>query len=219
MTVNKSTVASTLAAIFLASSGAFAADIAGISSAKDVGIIVKKELYTGPYVALGGGYKASKVEGTDFYDDKIEIDLNDAVFSGRLGYDKQFGDWVVGGWGGVNWQGDGEAGFDQDEFSYELAVRGGRVFGVVLAYVAGGIEFDQAEIGDPSFADKSDLDFSRMFAALGLEAPFGDGLFGNLEGRYTKGSEEVGAVSDGLLDGSDVKRRDLSIRAHLLKRF
>lgn len=171
-----------------------------------------RHVWNGLYVALGVGY----AQGDLYFDDYVDslFATSTPLVTGRVGYDVQRGNFVVGALGEASYLMPSMLGESLDDngidANYQLCggARAGLAVGNSLGYVAGGycwVPVDGDALGD------IEIDLSGPFAGLGFEHQVGGGVSVGLEGRYTWLSDEV--------EGIEINHDDLSVRLMLSKHF
>ncbi len=206
---NYATSIAALTAFFLASTSAFATDLKGNSSTKDIfgNPVSVEQSWTGLWAAALGSYSMSNTElSLDFFHDTGEevrkrnlgkVDgLGGEGFGGRaqIGFDKQFGSFVAGAWGGASISNSESTLFDGDDTysieekeSYEAAIRAGILLGQArhtLLYVAGGHTWTNAEVSGPDGLSE-EFDLEGWFGEVGIESRIANNTYLRGAGRYT----------------------------------
>jgi hypothetical protein len=197
------------AAILLVSSSAFASDLNGKGSTKDVfgNTVSAEQSWTGLWAAALGSYSMSNTElSLDHFRDRDgdvtkrnlgKVDgLGGEGFGGRaqIGFDKQFGSFVAGVWGGASISNsestlsDGDDTYTiEEKESYEAAIRAGILLGKAshtLLYVAGGHTWTNAEVSGPEGLSE-EFDLEGWFGEIGVESRIADNTYLRGAGRYT----------------------------------
>jgi outer membrane immunogenic protein len=133
------------------------------------------------------------------------FDVNGFLIGAHAGYNFQYGSWVFGVEGDVDWNGaDGDNDFeavgDVDaegtlsldvNWQASLRARAGYAFDRFLVYGTGGLAFASADlefngtIDDDRFDASDDQSFVGWTIGVGAEYAFTDNLLGRLELRYT----------------------------------
>jgi outer membrane immunogenic protein len=188
-----STVAAAAMLTGFAVTGARAADVVPEPVAHDW-----SGLYIGAHVGYGEAYMDGCSDcGDPFAElDASDLDLNDVVFGGHLGYNFQMDSLVLGVEADFTW-----LGFDDDaneasglsdsisgdvDYLASIRARAGYAMDDVLIYATGGVAFTEAEIETVREGDTDQVEFDDIGGVVGAGAEFAvsDMLSLRAEGLY-----------------------------------
>jgi outer membrane immunogenic protein len=193
--------------------------------------------WTGFYVGVHAGYAWGDVD--DDLDHRFEdggytvetaadsVDIDGFIGGAHAGYNVQFGSFVIGLEGDVDFSGaDGDEDFSADggditgnlslDSNWQASIRARAGFAIdrALIYATGGVAFADADLefdatdGVDEFHFSDSQTFTGWTIGLGAEYAFTDNLIGRLEGRYTDFGDpdfDLGDLEDAFgADGNDV---------------
>ncbi len=199
---------------FLAAAASTGAQAADLGSTKDIGYaaVDMPEQWAGFYAGAGitgvfsGAHVASGASGP-----RLNLSA-DASPGGdlTLGYNWQFGRWVVGAEGNLAFSETNHTGTDAvlgsvnvQRYDYgSLQVRGGYTFGNALLYGTTGLEFTAATVSGSTLANGQNEKFLNLFLGAGVEYALDRqwslrtelkyyGVGGNTNIDFTSGNREI----------------------------